>query len=122
MSLSTGKGAAASFFIQAVNFAVVGKDAADARAKAATTLQKEQKKWVDAAQQAQNKIDPFRDAVLRCPPESNELEEVAPSPEYIGPSTIPAEPATLEGAEETKKAAPSGEPKLSPELEELFPP
>jgi len=107
---------------QVVNFSVTGDDEADAKEKAVTKVQTEQAKWVGPAQQAQNAIDPFRDAVLRCPPKSTELEEFTPSPHYIGPLIDRPQPVTLQGGEGKKKPAPESAPALSPELEQLFPP
>jgi hypothetical protein len=106
---------------QGTSFSVIGDDAADAKAKAAARLQVEQLKWVGPAQDAQSAIDPFRGAVLRCPPESTELEEIVPLPDNIGPSMDRPLPATLQGVEPKKKPAPNSEPVLSPELQKLFP-
>jgi hypothetical protein len=94
---------------QAVNFVVAGSDAADATAKAEAKLQEEQREWVDAAQKAQSSIDPFREAVLRCPPTSTELEEFAPAPEYIGPTPAPAQSAGSTGALQRQAATDEAE-------------
>ncbi|WP_322814461.1 DUF4157 domain-containing protein [Chloroflexus sp.] len=52
---------------RAVSFTVTGSDAADAMQQAQDRLTALQRQWQADAQAAQNAIDPFRGAVLRCP-------------------------------------------------------
>ncbi|MBO9319986.1 MAG: DUF4157 domain-containing protein [Chloroflexus sp.] len=52
---------------RAINFTVTGDDAADAMQQAQARVAELQQQWQTEAQAAQDKIDPFRGAVLRCP-------------------------------------------------------
>jgi hypothetical protein len=60
---------------KAINFTVEGDDEADAMSKATEKLQAYQDKWKDEAQKAQKAIDPFRGAILTCPPEKKQILE-----------------------------------------------
>ncbi len=53
---------------RAVNFSVTGTDHDDAMAKASAELDSHKNNWGADAQAAQSAIDPFRGAVLSCPP------------------------------------------------------
>ncbi len=57
---------------RAVNFTVTGSDAADAMQQAQERVAALQQQWQADAQAAQDAIDPFRGAVLRCPSSSEE--------------------------------------------------
>jgi hypothetical protein len=52
---------------RAVNFTKTGDDEADARSQVEEKVFGDQQAWIDAAQAAQDKIDPFRGARLVCP-------------------------------------------------------
>jgi hypothetical protein len=54
-----------------VNFSVTGTDASDAMTNATNELESRKNGWGADAQAAQDAIDPFRGAVLACPPVAN---------------------------------------------------
>lgn len=54
--------------LRAVSFTVIGSDAADATQQAQDRIAALQQQWQNNAQAAQEAIDPFRGAVLSCPP------------------------------------------------------
>jgi hypothetical protein len=56
---------------RAVNFSVTGADQAEAMANASAELTSRKDSWGADAQAAQDAIDPFRGAVLACPPAPN---------------------------------------------------
>jgi predicted secreted Zn-dependent protease len=59
---------------QSVDITATGATKDEAKQKAIADLQAKQKEWMDAAQAEQDKIDPFRGAVLACPAESAQSE------------------------------------------------
>jgi predicted secreted Zn-dependent protease len=59
---------------QSVDITATGATKDEAKQKAIADLQAKQKEWQDAAQAAQDKIDPFRGAVLACPAESTQSD------------------------------------------------